>query len=96
MTKGHRVTGSGGEQPGYRQLVAWQKADDLAVQLYSIAKRLSRDDHWLADQIRRAAVSAPANIAEGYDRKSLKEYMQALYIARGSLAEVEYYDSLPR
>lgn len=83
--------GSEGQQQGYQKLVAWQKADDLAVEIYHLARALPREERWLANQMCRAAVSVPANIAEGYDRKSPKEYIQALFTARGSLAEVEYY-----
>ncbi len=83
--------GSKGQQVGYKQLLAWQKADDLAVAAFNMARTLPPGTRWLADQACRAAVSVPANIAEGYSRKSPREYLQALNIARGSLAEVEYY-----
>lgn len=83
--------GSKGKQVGYQQLLAWQKADDLAVAIFNITRTLPPATRWLTDQACRAALSVPANIAEGYNRKSPKEYLQALNIARGSLAEVEYY-----
>ncbi|MDO8617223.1 MAG: four helix bundle protein [Dehalococcoidia bacterium] len=83
--------GSEERRPGYHGLQAYQKADDLAVAIYSFCGKLPARARFLADQSCRAAVSVPANIAEGYDRKSPKEYLRALWIARGSLAEVEYY-----
>ena len=75
--------------PRYRQLKAWQTSDDLAVEVYRLTKRLPRDEYWLKDQIIRAAVSAPANIAEGYGRGSNKEFAQSLVVAHGSLYEVD-------
>lgn len=83
---------SGGEDaPRYRQLKAWQLSDDLAVDIYKLSKRLPRNEYWLKDQIVRAAVSAPANIAEGYGRASNKEFAQSLVVAHGSLYEVDYF-----
>jgi four helix bundle protein len=76
---------------GYRQLRAWQKADDLACAIFALLETLPANSRWLASQVIRAAVSAPANIAEGYSRGSLREYLHHLSIARGSLAETEYY-----
>ena len=61
------------------------------MEIYHLARALPREERWLANQMCRAAVSVPANMAEGYDRKSPREYLQSLYIAGGSLAEVEYY-----
>jgi len=74
----------------YRDLIVWQKALDLAVRLYPLLKRFPPEERYgLADQIRRAAVSIPANIAEGQARHHRKEFVQGLYIARGSLAELD-------
>jgi len=74
---------------GFRQLVVWQKAKMLAVAIY---KRTSQGafarDFGLRDQIRRAAVSVPSNIAEGDERNTNKESVRFLYIAKGSLAEL--------
>ena len=74
---------------GYRNLVVWQKAKALAVSVYKVADAgpLSRD-FGLRDQICRAAVSVPSNIAEGDDRDSDKEAVRFLFIAKGSLAEL--------
>ena len=81
-----------GENPvGYKQLRAWQKADDLACALFALLETSPASSRWLTSQVIRAAVSAPANIAEGYSRGSLREYLHHLSIARGSLAETEYY-----
>jgi four helix bundle protein len=76
---------------GYKQLRAWQKADDLACAFFALIETLPANSRWLTSQVIRAAVSAPANIAEGYSRGSLREYLHHLSIARGSLAETEYY-----
>jgi four helix bundle protein len=73
----------------FRELVVWQKAKTLAVMVYkrttvgSFAK-----DFGLRDQIRRAAVSIPSNIAEGDERDTNKDSIRFLYIAKGSLAEL--------
>src|SRR6185369_3222986 len=73
----------------YQALLAWSKALDLTVECY-VVKSFPRDEIFgLTSQIRRAAVSVPANIAEGHARDSLREYLRYLTIARGSLAEIE-------
>jgi four helix bundle protein len=76
---------------GYQQLIAWQKAHQLALAVFRATNPLSQTQGWLVRQCSRSAVSVPANIAEGYSRGSIKEYIQFLQIARGSLAETEYY-----
>jgi len=83
--------GAGDREQGFRRLVAWQKADDLASAVFSVMRLLPLQHRWLKDQIARAAVSVPANVAEGYGRGSLRDYLRFLDIARGSLAELEYY-----
>ena len=88
---GNKQQGTGNLEHGFRRLRAWQKADNLAVAIFLTSRHLQRQDAWLRDQVCRAAVSVPANIAEGYTRGALKDYLRFLDIARGSLAEVEYY-----
>lgn len=77
---------------GYRNLIVWQKADELAFQVYLMTKSFPKSETFtLVPQIRRAVISVPANIVEGYARSSRKEKRQFYSIARGSLTEVEYY-----
>ena len=74
----------------YKELQVWHKAIDLVVEIYKISKLLSKEETYgISDQIRRSAVSIPSNIAEGQSRNSIKEFIQFLSIARGSLAELE-------
>jgi four helix bundle protein len=70
---------------GYMKLDAWQRGMDLFDHAFKVAASLS--DFKLRSQFTDAAQSAPANVAEGYGRRSLPEYIQFLYIAKGSLAE---------
>ena len=75
---------------GYEKLNVWQDSMDLVTQIYKIVKRLPKEEIYsLSDQIRRSAVSIPSNIAEGSSRNSKKEFIQFLYIALGSLCELE-------
>ena len=72
-----------------RDLKVWQKAMDLMVEAFRLAGRLPREARFeLGSQIRRAAVSIPANIAEGNARRHRKEYLRFLAIARGSHSEL--------
>ena len=74
----------------YRKLDVWQKAMDLVIECYHAAKRFPREEvYGLISQIQRAAVSVPANIAEGQGREHRKEFLHHLSIAHGSLAELE-------
>ena len=74
----------------YRELIAWQKAMDLVVQVYEMTRTFPREEvYGLTSQLRRAAVSIPSNIAEGQGRRSSKEFMRFLGIAYGSLQETE-------
>ena len=75
---------------GYRDLLIWQKSIDLVAMTYQLIKLLPKEENYaLADQMRRAAVSIPSNIAEGQGRGTAKEFIRFLYIARGSQAELE-------
>ncbi|WP_341529975.1 four helix bundle protein [Nostoc sp. UHCC 0302] len=74
----------------YRDLKVWQEAMSLAESCYKVTKLFPREEiYGMTSQIRRAAVSIPANIAEGYGRRTRGEYIQFLYIAQGSLKELE-------
>jgi four helix bundle protein len=80
------------QETGYRRLLVWKKADDLAFQIYSITGNFPKGEMFgLVSQMRRAAISVPANIVEGYARSSPKEKIRFYNIARGSLTELEYY-----
>ena len=73
----------------YKELRVWQKAMDLVTETYKLCKTLPKEETYgLSDQMRRAAVSIPSNIAEGQARKNKKEFIHFLYIAQGSLAEL--------
>lgn len=73
----------------FRDLVAWQKAMDLAEAVYHETREMPADERFgLTSQIRRAAVSIPSNIAEGFGRESRPDLLKFLRIARGSLNEV--------
>jgi len=74
----------------YRDLLVWQKAMDLAEQCYGATRTYPNEEKFgLVSQIRRAAVSVAANIAEGHGRFHTKEFLNHLSMARGSLMEVE-------
>jgi len=70
---------------GYMKLEAWQRGMDLFVMVFRLSDAVA--DFKLKSQFRDAAQSVSANIAEGYRRRSLPEYLQYLYTAKGSLAE---------
>ena len=70
---------------GYMKLEAWQRGMDLFVMAFRLSAEVS--DFKLKSQFRDAAQSVSANIGEGYGRRSLPEYLQYLYIAKGSLGE---------
>jgi len=76
----------------YKNILAWKKADDLTVAVYEATRSFPKDEVYsLTSQLRRAAYSVPANIAEGASRSTQKDYLHFLYIARGSAAEVAYF-----
>jgi four helix bundle protein len=74
----------------YQDLIVWQRAMDLVVDVYRLTKSFPKEElYGLTNQMRRASVSIPSNIAEGHARKSRAEYVNFLSIAQGSRAEVE-------
>lgn len=74
----------------YRDLIVWQKSIEMVKEVYLLVKKLPKEETYaLSDQLRRAAVSVPSNIAEGYGRTSTKDYINFLCIARGSKCELE-------
>lgn len=95
LSRGHAGIGSPTPHVSiktYRDLVVWDKAMDLVVATYGFcdARRLPRF-FALIDQLQRAAASVPANIAEGYGRRSRGDYMRYVAIANGSRCEAETY-----
>ncbi len=76
--------------PGLENFIAWQKAVEMAAKVIRLtqASELSRN-HWMCDQLRRAALSVPSNIAEGYERRGEKDTPRFYQIAMGSCAEVK-------
>ena len=76
----------------FRGLLVWRQAMDLARDSYFLTKEFPKEElYGLTSQIRRAAVSIPANIAEGSGRSTRKDYVNFLRIAQGSLRELETY-----
>lgn len=79
------------EEKGYRKLIVWQKADELAYQVYMNTKDFPHSEiYGVTSQLRRAALSVPVNIVEGYGRQGKKELKHFVNIALGSLSETEY------
>ncbi len=74
----------------YRDLIAWQKAMKFVTELYAVTQRFPSEERYgITNQLRRAAVSVPSNIAEGQARFSQREFHHFLSQARGSLVEIE-------
>lgn len=81
----------------FRELEVWQKAHALVLEVYRITGNFpERERFGITSQLRRAASSVPANIAEGFGRKSTRELLQFLAIANGSLEETRYFLILAR
>jgi four helix bundle protein len=76
----------------YVELQVWNKAMDLAAMVYALSSAMPASERFgMTSQMQRAAASVPANIAEGYQRGSRKDYARFISIARGSLAETETF-----
>ena len=74
----------------FEEIEAWQKSREIVNSIYKMSNKSSFfKDFALRGQIRRAAISIPSNIAEGFSRKSNKEFIQYLFIAKGSAAEIQ-------
>ena len=74
----------------YEELTVWQRAMDLVVEVYMLARLLPSEELYaLSNQMRRAAVSIPSNIAEGQERSTTRDFIKYLHIAKGSKAELE-------
>jgi len=79
-----------GARNSHKDLILWQRAMDLATEAHRLTRRMPRHEIFgLTSQVRRAAVSIPSNIAEGSARRSTREFLAFLHIARGSSAELE-------
>jgi len=77
---------------GFTQLEVWQKSHELVLEIYKVTRTFPDTERFrLTDQLCRSIASIPANIAEGKGRNTLKEYLQFLYNARGSLEETKYH-----
>lgn len=74
----------------YKDLIVWQKGIEIVDKIYTVTAGFPKDElYGLTNQMRRAAVSVPSNIAEGFVRQHSKEYIQLLHVALGSCAELE-------
>ncbi|MGD9714469.1 MAG: four helix bundle protein [Phycisphaerae bacterium] len=79
-----------GKIQSFRDLIAWKKSVALCSRVYEATKTFPSDEKFgLTSQLQRASVSVPSNIAEGYARDTTRDYIKFLWIAHGSLAEVE-------
>ncbi len=81
----------------FQELNAWKKAYHLSLVVYSLTASFPRDERYgLVSQLRRAAASVGANIAEGFGRRSTKDFVRYLEIASGSLEETRHFLILSR
>ncbi len=79
-------------EKGYKKLIVWRKADELARQVYLETKKFPKDEMYgITSQLRRAAISIPTNIVEGTGRQNKNELKQFINVALGSLAETDIY-----
>ena len=76
----------------FQDLIVWQKAHQIVLDIYELSQGFPKSEQYgLTSQIRRSAISIPANIAEGFKKKGLADKARFLNIAQGSLEEVRYY-----
>ena len=76
----------------FEKLIVWEKTHQFVLEIYSITKEFPSDEKYLlVNQIRRSSSSIAANIVEGNERKSKKEFIQFLYTAKASLSETKYH-----
>lgn len=81
-----------GKAESFRDLVVWQKAHEFVIKTYKITNSFpSAERFGLASQMRRAAISIPANLAEGFVKRGVKDKCNYYNIAQGSLSELQYY-----
>ena len=79
-----------GKITSHKDLEVWRKSMDLVEDVYKLTRNYPKEElYGITSQIRRATVAIPLNITEGFHRHHIKEYVQFLYIAKGSAAEVE-------
>jgi four helix bundle protein len=76
----------------FKDLLVWQKAHEFVLEVYKLTKGFPKEEiYCLTQQLRRAAISVPANNVEGFGRKGIKEKLRFYSIAKGSLNEVGYF-----
>ncbi len=81
-----------GKSKSFRDIAVWQKSHNLVLEIYKITKQFPKEEvYGITSQIRRAAVSVPANIAEGFARKGTRDKLRFYNIAIASLSEVTYF-----
>ena len=86
-----------GKSKKFEELIVWQKAHQIVLKVYKITSCFPKDELFgLTSQYRKAAVSIPANIAEGFGRSGIKDKIKFYNIAQGSLNECYYYNILSR
>jgi four helix bundle protein len=77
---------------GFQDLEVWQKAQKLVLEIYRLTNSFPRHEQFgIVSQLRRAAYSIPGNLAEGYGRRSTKEFLQFVAFANGSAEELRYF-----
>lgn len=96
MNSGARIQEPESKRPApakcFEDLIVWQKAHEFVLSVYRITENFPRTEiYGLTSQLRRAAVSIPANIAEGFKKRGRADKVRFLNIAQGSLEECRYY-----